>query len=92
MLIHQSNNLIIGFDDMSVFECDKLKANWLPSLDHFIEVFLDSVFFHGNLTDFDADIDVFHEAHIEDFREGEFLIGEDFEAYFLRYLGPVSLS
>ena len=92
MFIHQSNDLIIGFDDMSVFECDELKANWLPSLDHFIEVFLDSVFFHCNLTDFDADVDVFHEAHIEDFGESEVLIGEDFETYFLRDLGPVSLS
>jgi hypothetical protein len=52
---------------MGVFECDKLKANGLPGLDHFTEVFLNCVLLHGDLTNFNADVDVFHESHIDNF-------------------------
>lgn len=92
MFIDQSYNLIVGFDDMSVFKGDEFKSNRLPGLDHFIKIFLNCVFFHSDLADFNADINVFHESHIKDFGEGKVLIGINFEANFLRDYGPVSFS
>jgi hypothetical protein len=92
MFVDQSDNLIVGLNNMCVFEYNKFKANQLPGLDHLIEVFFNVVFFHGDLTDFDADVNIFHKSHIEDFGESEILIGENFKANFLGDLGPVSLS